>query len=124
MRWVGKAYKKNSHPFVIGLLNGLMIICGPLQALYIMAAGTGSPIEGAKLLFAFGLGTLPVMLGFGLLTSVLSANVAPKIIKASGVIVVALGVIMFNRGLIMTGSGYDFHTLIGCLEMLAHRPSE
>ena len=47
MRWLGGALRRYSNPFVIGLLNGLMIICGPLQAMYIMAAGTGDPVEGA-----------------------------------------------------------------------------
>ena len=111
MRFIGKSVKKHSHPFVIGLFNGLMIICGPLQAMYVMAAGTGSPVEGASMLFVFGIGTLPVMMGFGALASVLSAHVAPKLIKASGIIVIALGAIMLNRGLAMSGSGYDFHTL-------------
>ncbi len=112
MRRLGQAYRQNSNPFAIGLLNGLMIICGPLQAMYIMAAGTGTPVEGAKLLFVFGLGTLPVMLGFGVLTSALSKQFAPKIVKASGVIVIGLGAIMLNRGLAMTGQGHDFHSLM------------
>ena len=68
-RFVNKESKKHNRPLIIGLLNGLMIACGPLQAIYIMAAGTGSMLEGAKLLFVFALGTLPVMLGFGFLTS-------------------------------------------------------
>jgi len=111
MRFVGKEYRKHSNPFAIGLLNGLMIICGPLQAMYVMAAGTGSWSEGATLLFFFGIGTLPLLLGFGLLTSLLSANLTPKLLKASGVIVMVLGVIMLNRGLTVTGSGADFNTL-------------
>jgi sulfite exporter TauE/SafE len=111
MRFIGAGVKRHSHPFVIGLLNGLMIICGPLQAMYILAAGTGSPAEGARMLLVFGLGTLPVMLGFGALATTLSANVAPRLVKASGYVVIALGVIMLNRGLAMTGSGYDVHTL-------------
>lgn len=111
MKRLGKAYRSNSNPFVIGLLNGLMIICGPLQAMYIMAAGTGSPVEGSKLLFVFGLGTLPMMLGFGVLASALSKQFAPKIVRASGVIVIGLGAIMLNRGLAMVGGGYDYRTL-------------
>ncbi len=112
MRFVGKEYRKHSNPFVIGLLNGLMIICGPLQAMYVMAAGTGSWSQGATILFFFGLGTLPLLLGFGFLTSLLSANLTPKLLKASGVIVMALGLIMLNRGLSVTGSGWDFNTLV------------
>lgn len=104
-----KDYSKD--PFVIGLLNGLMIACGPLQAMYIMAAGTGYMIEGAKLLFIFSLGTLPVMLGFGYLTSFIGSKATHKILKASGIIVLILGLIMFNRGLALTGSGYDINSL-------------
>lgn len=112
MRFVGKEYRKHSNPFVIGLLNGLMIICGPLQAMYVMAAGTGSWSQGAVILFFFGLGTLPLLLGFGFLTSLLSGTLTPKLLKASGVIVMALGLIMLNRGLSVTGTGLDFNTLL------------
>ncbi|MEI6541999.1 MAG: sulfite exporter TauE/SafE family protein [Methylococcales bacterium] len=112
MRFVGKEYRKHNNPFYIGLLNGLMIICGPLQAMYVMAAGTGSWSEGATILFFFGLGTLPLLLGFGFLTSLLSANLTPKLLKASGVIVMVLGTIMLNRGLAVTGTGVDFNTLV------------
>ncbi|PIN68462.1 hypothetical protein COV94_04540, partial [Candidatus Woesearchaeota archaeon CG11_big_fil_rev_8_21_14_0_20_57_5] len=63
---------KAKSPLVIGLLNGLMIACGPLQAMYILAAGTGSMVEGAKMLLVFGLGTLPVLLGFGFVTTIIS----------------------------------------------------
>jgi sulfite exporter TauE/SafE/copper chaperone CopZ len=111
-RFVGKESRKHSSPLIIGLLNGLMIACGPLQAIYIMAAGTGSMIEGAKLLFVFALGTLPVMLGFGFVTSLISAKATHKILRASGAIVIVLGLIMVNRGLALTGSGFDANSLI------------
>lgn len=109
MRWVGAALRRNTNPFVIGLLNGLMIICGPLQAMYVMAAGTGNPVEGAKMLFVFGLGTLPLMVGFGFLASALSRQFAPRLVRASGVIVVMLGIIMLQRGYAMLDSGTDLH---------------
>lgn len=112
MRFVGKEYRKHSNPFYIGLLNGLMIICGPLQAMYVMAAGTGSGSEGAAILFFFAIGTLPLLMGFGFLTSMLSANLTPKLLKASGVVVMILGAIMLNRGLAVTGTGVDFNTLV------------
>ena len=111
-KFVGKESRRHSSPLIIGLLNGLMIACGPLQAIYIMAAGTGSMFEGAKLLFVFALGTLPVMLGFGFLTSMISSKATHKILKASGAIVIILGLIMVNRGLALTGTGLDTNSLI------------
>ena len=112
-KFVGTESQKHSSPLMIGLLNGLMLACGPLQAIYIMAAGTGSWLEGAKLLFIFALGTLPVMLGFGFIASMISSKATHKILKASGVIVIVLGLIMMNRGLSLTGSGYDVNSLVG-----------
>lgn len=110
-RLVSRGYRKPRHPLVIGLLNGLMVICGPLQAMYVMAAGSGGWIEGGRIMFLFGLGTLPLLMGFGFLTSLVSANLTPKLLKASGIIVVILGTIMLNRGMALAGSGWDLHSL-------------
>ena len=110
--FAGKESIQQSSPLIIGLLNGLMIACGPLQAVYVMAAGTGSMIEGAKLLFVFALGTLPVMLGFGYLTTFISSKLTHKILKASGVIVMILGLFMINNGLALTGTGYDLTSIV------------
>ncbi len=107
----GQRTRSRGHPFVIGLLNGLMIACGPLQAMYVMAAGTGSAIEGAKMLFSFGVGTLPVLLSFGFLTSLISGALTHQLLRASGAILILLGAVMINRGLILTGAGYDLQSL-------------
>jgi sulfite exporter TauE/SafE/copper chaperone CopZ/phage tail protein X len=114
-RLVERRATGSHRPFVIGLLNGLMIACGPLQAMYVMAAGTGSALEGAKMLLAFGLGTLPVMLSFGALSTLVSASLTHRLLMASGAIVVALGAVMINRGLILTGWGYDLQSALGAL---------
>ncbi|MDO8622943.1 MAG: sulfite exporter TauE/SafE family protein [archaeon] len=98
-------------PLITGLLNGLFIACGPLQAMYLYAMGTGSFISGATSLMAFGLGTLPVMLGFGSLATVISHNTTKKILKISAIIVLILGLIMLNRGLALTGSNYDYDSI-------------
>lgn len=95
---------ESKGPFIIGLLNGLMIACGPLQAMYILAAGTGSILRGAEILFFFGLGTLPLLLGFGTLTTFLSSKLTHKILKFSGVIVIILGLFMLNSGIVLTGN--------------------
>ena len=117
-RFINKNRKRTSNPLTIGLLNGLMIACGPLQAIYIMAAGSASWIEGAKMLFIFGIGTLPVMLGFGYVTSFFSKKATVKVLKASGVIVIILGVIMLNRGLALSGTGFDYNSLTSGFDTL------
>lgn len=94
---------KSKNPFIIGLLNGLMIACGPLQAMYIFAAATGSITQGALTMLVFGLGTLPVMIGFGVMASLVSSQLTKKILKASAVVIIILGIVMLNRGLALAG---------------------
>ncbi|WGJ14537.1 sulfite exporter TauE/SafE family protein [Methylocapsa sp. D3K7] len=114
LSWVlsGQQTRSRKRPFMIGLLNGLMIACGPLQAMYVMAAGTGSALEGAKMLFTFGIGTLPVLLSFGFLSSLISGALTHQLLRASGVILILLGAVMINRGLILTGAGYDLQSVM------------
>jgi len=97
-RKVSAELVKRRRPFVIGLLNGLMLGCGPLQAMYIMAAGTGNPVEGAGFLFFFGLGTLPPLLGFGVFASYLSRKAINEIARVSGTLVIFMGFMMLSRG--------------------------
>ena len=108
---VSNKLRGERSPLVIGLLNGLMLGCGPLQAMYIMAAGTGNPLEGATMLFFFGLGTLLPLLSFGLIASNISHSVMHQLVIASAVLVIAMGLMMADRGLKLTGSGYDFNSL-------------
>ena len=98
-------------PLVIGLLNGFMLGCGPLQAMYVMAAGTGSALEGATMLFFFGLGTLIPLMSFGLFASSIPRRILHQLVLASAILVIAMGLMMADRGLKLTGSGYDFNSL-------------
>ena len=106
-----KAKGPYKGPFITGLLNGLFIACGPLQAMYLYAAGTGSFIKGATSLAVFGLGTLPIMIGFGSLATVISHSTTKKILKLSAIIVLILGLVMINRGLSLTGNSFTFDSI-------------
>lgn len=94
--------KQSKGPFVIGLLNGLMP-CGPLQAMQVYALGTGSILGGAAAMFMFSLGTVPLLLGFGVLGTVLTSKHTKGMMKVSAVLVMVLGLIMLNRGFAITG---------------------
>jgi plastocyanin domain-containing protein len=67
------------------------------------ALGTGSAMKGALSMFMFSLGTVPLMLFFGMVTGILSKGYTKKILKLSGILVLVLGIIMSNRGLAMAG---------------------
>jgi sulfite exporter TauE/SafE/copper chaperone CopZ/plastocyanin domain-containing protein len=94
--------KNRNSSLYVGLLNGLMP-CGPLQAMQIYALSTGSPIKGALSMLLFSLGTVPLMFGLGALSSILSKKFTHKMTSASAVLVVFLGIFMFNSGIGLSG---------------------
>lgn len=88
--------------FPLGLLLGLMP-CGPLYAMEINAAGTGNIAQGMLTLFAFGLGTVPMLYGFGLVSSAVGHRLPRRLFQAAALVVVLLGGITLLRGLAMNG---------------------
>jgi len=94
-------------PFYIGLLNGLMP-CGPLQAMQIYALGTGSFYRGALSMFFFSIGTVPLMFGFGAVSSLVSSKFSRRMMKASAVLVIILGIVMTGRGFNLSGLNIAF----------------
>ncbi|AMK75414.1 MULTISPECIES: sulfite exporter TauE/SafE family protein [Methylomonas] len=89
-----------------GLLTGLLLGCGPLQAMYVMAAGSGDPFQGGMILMMFGLGTLLPLLGFGVFASLLSHTAMRQMVHVSGILVIAMGVMMAQRGMMMLNGGH------------------
>lgn len=98
-RLMGKGSRSS---LVIGLLNGLMP-CGPLQAMQLYALSTGSWMMGALSMFCFCLGTIPLMLGFGLVSGRLNKRFARPMRIASGALVLLMGVAMLSNGLNLAG---------------------
>lgn len=102
VRRVFMGTKGERGPFVVGLLNGFMP-CGPLQTMQIYALGTGSAVTGALSMFAFSLGTVPLMFGLGTMGSFLGKHASKNMMKISAVLVIFLGMIMFQRGASLSG---------------------
>jgi sulfite exporter TauE/SafE len=88
--------------FPLGLLLGLMP-CGPLYAMEIDAAGTGSIGRGMLTLLAFGLGTVPALFVFGLASTLIGHRLPRRLFQVAALAVVALGVLTLLRGLAMNG---------------------
>lgn len=90
-------------PITFGLLTGLMP-CAPLMAAQLNAAASGSPVNGALAMFAFGLGTAPLMLGFGTASSLIPKRLKERVMVALAVVVLLFGVTYLNRGAMLLGS--------------------
>jgi uncharacterized protein len=66
--------------------------CGLVYSVLILALGTGSPAAGALLMLAFGLGTLPNLLGIGLLAGAAARYMeAIWFRRAAGLVVIGFG---------------------------------
>lgn len=86
----------------VGLVNGLMP-CGPLQAMQLYALSTGSWWMGALSMLCFCLGTVPLMLGFGLVSGRLNKRFAKPMRVISGLLVLVMGMAMLTNGLALSG---------------------
>lgn len=93
---------KSGSSFLIGLLNGLMP-CGPLQAMQLYALSTGSILRGALSMLAFSLGTVPLMFGFGLISSKLNRKYSRVMLTVSAMLIFVMGLNMLGNGLALSG---------------------
>ena len=66
-----------SGRLLLGLCWGLLP-CGLVYSVILTASAAGSPISGAAVMLAFGLGTLPSMLGMSLAAPTLAAMLSDK----------------------------------------------
>lgn len=98
------AQGQGNGPLYVGLLNGLMP-CGPLQAMQLYALSTGSAGMGAMSMLLFSLGTVPLMFGFGALSSLLNKKFTKRMMLVSAALVIVLGVSMFHNGIALSGFG-------------------
>jgi len=89
-------FRKVEHatwtPILIGV-GTFFLPCGFTQSMQIAALSSGSFISGLLLMFAFALGTLPVLaiVSFGSI-SFAQSKYAPLFFKSAGIIVVGLGI--------------------------------
>ena len=100
-----KAKNKESFfaPLFLGALTAF-IPCGVTQAMMAVAVGTGSPLQGAALMFAFILGTSPVFFVVAYLTMQLGALLQKWFMRFVAVVLLVLGLVSVNSGLTLMGS--------------------
>lgn len=94
-----KIEHKTLTPLIVGFAT-FFLPCGFTQSMQIAALGSGSFLSGTLIMFAFALGTLPVLalLSFGSASFSRSKH-APLFFKSVGVIVIGLGIFSLFGGL-------------------------
>lgn len=97
-------------PVFFGLMTGLLP-CGPLMAAQVSAAASGSALAGATGMFAFAIGTAPLMVIFGTAGSLIPFQWKQRMMSLLAVGVMIFGLVFINRGLMLTGAPVTFNTI-------------
>jgi len=94
-----KIEHKTFTPLIIGF-GTFFLPCGFTQSMQVVALSSGSFMSGFLIMFAFALGTLPmlVLLSFGSASFAHSKH-APLFFKSAGIVVIGLGIFALLAGL-------------------------
>ena len=94
-----KLEHKTLTPLILGFAT-FFLPCGFTQSMQVSALSSGSFMSGFLIMFAFALGTLPMLLllSFGS-ASFAHSKYAPLFFKSAGVVVLGLGLFAFLAGL-------------------------
>ncbi|HZW03720.1 MAG TPA: sulfite exporter TauE/SafE family protein, partial [Anaerolineaceae bacterium] len=98
-------------PAFLGFLT-VLIPCGITQAMMAAALGTGSPVQGAALMFAFTLGASPVFFAVAYFATQLGARLEKHFMRFVAVVVLVLAVVTIDSGITLAGSPVSLTRLI------------
>lgn len=94
------------QPAVLGVLTTL-IPCGPIQALQILALGSGSAAQGAMIMFVTGIATVPLLIGVGGAITRAAKSFRERMIRYAAIAILIFAVLTFDRGLALAGSSFS-----------------
>ena len=84
-------------PLFLGALT-VFIPCGVTQAMQLLALGSGSPTQGALIMFAFVLGTSPIFYLLGLATARLSSAWEGTFMQAAAIAIILMALYSMLSG--------------------------
>lgn len=97
---------KGGTAFLLG--GGTFFLpCGFTQALQLYVLSQGDFLTGALTMLFFSLGTLPSLISLGLVSSFVKGVIQKYFIKFAGVLVLILGFVNINNGLVLTGNNFS-----------------
>ena len=90
-------------PAILGVFT-VFIPCGTTQAMMALAIGSGSPLSGAAILFAFILGTSPLFFVLGYMATRLGEAMQKRFFKVAAYALLLLAVFNLNNALALSNS--------------------
>jgi sulfite exporter TauE/SafE len=118
-KFAASMFEKVKRDNILGLGFVLGFIpCGLVYAAGAKAIASGGTINGALIMLAFGLGTVPAMVLIGLASGAVPLKIRSKIYRFAAVLVIILGIFTIMRGIKAPGKiqkkhlSYETHTEI------------
>jgi sulfite exporter TauE/SafE len=108
-------------PLFMGTLT-LFLPCGVTQAMMAVALGSGSPWQGAMLMFAFILGTSPVFFFVSYFATRLGAVVERYFSRIVAITLILLGLVSIDSGLNLASSPVSFSGLFNQVVYAGSQP--
>ena len=123
-KWAGRLLRKQSNLFLLGVLT-IFIPCGVTQAMEVLAISSGNILSGALIMFLFVLGTFPVFMALGFVTTRLSENFRAGFFKVAGILVIFIALSNLNAALVLANSRYTWDNFVWAFKetFLSNQPS-
>lgn len=90
-------------PASLGAMT-VFLPCAVTQVMQLAAIGSGSPMRGAAIMFAFVLGTSPLFFGLGVMAQRIGSAMQERFLKVAAVAVVVMALFTMDAGLRLVGS--------------------
>ena len=113
---------KNGASFFTPLLLGTLTIflpCGVTQAMMATALGTGSPVQGAILMFSFILGTSPLFFSVAYFATRLGSAIEKYFTRIVAVTMLIMGLVQIDTGLNLSGASFSISRTVSILQAYA-----
>lgn len=113
---------KNGTSFFTPLLLGTLTIflpCGVTQAMMATALGTGSPVQGAILMFSFILGTSPLFFSVAYFATRLGSAIEKYFTRIVAVTMLIMGLVQIDTGLNLSGASFSISRTVSILQAYA-----
>ncbi|MEN6439477.1 MAG: sulfite exporter TauE/SafE family protein [Syntrophobacter sp.] len=113
-RFIRRASKNDLSPLTPLFLGALTVLlpCGISQAMMATALGTGDPLQGAALLFAFTLGTIPIFFSAAYFATRMGAVIEGHFTRIVALLLIVLGAISILHGLNLAGAPISLPRII------------
>ena len=101
-------------PLLVGF-STVLVPCGVTLSVEVLAVTSGSPLAGAAVMVAFVLGTSPLFAVLGFFARRSATALRGRFAKLAGVVVLVMGVLSVNTGLVLGGSPISASSALAAL---------